>query len=222
MYDVALHGHLTIDTIVDDTRETKTLGSMANVWKSLVTLDPSLRVGISPIHIGEALIYVDHDSSRRYSKGALNLKTLRPRIQTAKIHHITYINEIDDLEFIKSLDGIVCADVCAGKPLRGDIINYIDYLFISDEDSNNLNELVKGTKGWVVQHGSTWSWVTDGHVVCEYNLPREKHLSNVNVLGAGDTFASCFLYKLLRGEGDIKDWIEYSHLTTTDIIKNSI
>ena len=48
-----LHGHLTIDTIVDDTRETKTLGSVGNVWKSLVTLDLLLGLVFSPIHIGE-------------------------------------------------------------------------------------------------------------------------------------------------------------------------
>ena len=47
-------------------------------------------------------------------------------------------------------------------------------------------------------------------------------LKDVNVLGAGDTFASCFLYKLLNNEGDIRTWIEFSHLKTTEIIRNSI
>ena len=31
-------------------------------------------------------------------------------------------------------------------------------------------------------------------------------LKDVNVLGAGDTFASCFLHKLLQNE-DIRSWI---------------
>ena len=54
-----------------------------------------------------------------------------------------------------------------------------------------------------------------------YKLPEELMLKDVNVLGAGDIFASCFLYKLLEGYGDIRDWIEYSHLTTTEILKSS-
>jgi len=47
-------------------------------------------------------------------------------------------------------------------------------------------------------------------------------LKDVNVLGAGDTFASCFLHKLLQNEGDIHNWIEFAHLKTTEIIRNSI
>ena len=44
-------------------------------------------------------------------------------------------------------------------------------------------------------------------------------LKDVNVLGAGDTFASCFLHKLLQNEGDIHNWIEFAHLKTTEIIR---
>ena len=36
MKDIALYGHLTIDTITDGDTEKKTLGSMANVWKALL------------------------------------------------------------------------------------------------------------------------------------------------------------------------------------------
>ena len=53
-------------------------------------------------------------------------------------------------------------------------------------------------------------------------LPEELMLKDVNVLGAGDTFASCFLHKLLQNEGDIHNWIEFAHLKTTEIIRNSI
>ena len=47
-----------------------------------------------------------------------------------------------------------------------------------------------------------------------------KILDNVNVLGAGDIFASCFLYKLLQGGQDINQFIEFAHLKTSEIIQH--
>ena len=35
MKDISLYGHLTIDTILEGETEKKTLGAIANVWKSL-------------------------------------------------------------------------------------------------------------------------------------------------------------------------------------------
>ena len=90
MKDISLYGHLTIDTILDGLTEKKTLGSMANVWKSLVELDPSLQIGLSPIDIGQALIYIDRESSKRYSKASLNLQKSKAIIHTSKIHHLIY------------------------------------------------------------------------------------------------------------------------------------
>ena len=58
MKDISLYGHLTIDTIVDGVKERKTLGSMANVWKALLELDATLDIGLSPIDVGQALIYI--------------------------------------------------------------------------------------------------------------------------------------------------------------------
>ena len=87
--------------------------------------------------------------------------------------------------------------MCRSKPLRGDIINYIDYLFISDEDSINLNELVKGTKGWVVQHGPTWSWVmTDTLFVSIIYLEKSIYLMLMFEMVIHSY--SCFLYRIIE------------------------
>ena len=51
MKDISLYGHLTIDTIVEGNSERKTLGSMANVWKALLELDPTLDIVLSPIDL---------------------------------------------------------------------------------------------------------------------------------------------------------------------------
>ena len=223
MKDVALYGHLTIDTIVDGNSEKKTLGSMANVWKALLELDPTLDVGLSPIDVGQALIYIDKLAAQRYSKVNLSLVQHQAKIYSSKINHLIYLNEMTRHDFIPALDGIITADICPGKPVNKDLLQNVDYLFISDEDiDGSLSEYTEATKGWVILHSSSGSIVSNGDTEFFYKLPEEMMLKNVNVLGAGDIFASCFLHKLLQNERDIHNWIEFAHLKTTEIIRNSI
>ncbi len=223
MKDISLYGHLTIDTILDGDRERKTLGSIANVWKALLEVDPTLDIGLSPIDVGQALIYVDKPAAQRYSKVNLSLVQHQAKIIDSTIHHLVYLNEMTRHDFIPALDGIITADICPGKSVNKDLLSYVDYLFISDEDiDGDLSEYANATKGWVILHSSSGSIVSDGDQEFFYKLPEELMLKNVNVLGAGDIFASCFLYKLLKNEGDIHNWIEFAHLKTTEIIRNSI
>ena len=44
MYDVTLYGHLTIDRVLTGFELDNTLGSMANVWKELITRNSSLKI----------------------------------------------------------------------------------------------------------------------------------------------------------------------------------
>lgn len=222
MKDIALYGHLTIDTILDGDTEKKTLGSMANVWKALLEIDATLDIGLSPIDVGQALIYVDKPAAQRYSKVNLSLVEHQVKMMSSKISHLIYLNELTRHDFIPALDGIITADICPGKPVNKEMLQYVDYLFISDEDiKGSLSEYTNATKGWVILHSASGSVVSNGEEEFFYKLPEELMLKDVNVLGAGDIFASCFLYKLLEGYGDIRDWIEYSHLTTTEILKSS-
>ena len=222
MKDIALYGHLTIDTILDGDTEKKTLGSMANVWKALLELDATLDIGLSPIDVGQALIYVDKPAAQRYSKVNLSLVEHQVKMISSKISHLIYLNELTRHDFIPALDGIITADICPGKSVNKEMLQYVDYLFISDEDiKGSLSEYTNATKGWVILHSASGSVVSNGEEEFFYKLPEELMLKDVNVLGAGDIFASCFLYKLLEGYGDIRDWIEYSHLTTTEILKSS-
>ena len=223
MKDIALYGHLTIDTITDGDTEKKTLGSMANVWKALLELDATLDVGLSPIDVGQALIYIDKPAAQRYSKVNLSLVQHQVKMMSSKVSHLIYLNELTRHDFIPALDGIITADICPGKPVNKDLLKYVDYLFISDEDiQGSLSEYTDATKGWVILHSASGSVVSNGEDEFFYKLPEDLMLKGVNVLGAGDIFASCFLYKLLQEGGDIHTWIDFAHLTTTQILKNSI
>ncbi|MDW7641257.1 MAG: carbohydrate kinase family protein [Nitrosarchaeum sp.] len=223
MKDISLYGHLTIDTILDGNSEKKSLGSMANVWRSLLEIDSTLNIGLSPIDVGQALVYIDKLSAQRYSKANLNLVQHKVKIFESKVHHLIYLNEMSIHDFIPKLNGIITADICSGKSLNKDLLKGVDYLFISDEDiDGNLSDYVNTIKGYVILHSSSGSIVSNGKDEFFYKLPKDLILKGVNVLGAGDTFASCFLYKLLRNEGSIHNWIEFAHLKTTEIIRNSI
>ena len=223
MKDIALYGHLTIDTITDGDTEKKTLGSMANVWKALLVFDATLDVGLSPIDVGQALIYIDKPAAQRYSKVNLSLVQHQVKMMSSKVSHLIYLNELTRHDFIPALDGIITADICPGKPVNKDLLKYVDYLFISDEDiQGSLSEYTDATKGWVILHSASGSVVSNGEDEFFYKLPEDLMLKGVNVLGAGDIFASCFLYKLLQEGGDIHTWIDFAHLTTTQILKNSI
>ena len=194
MKDIALYGHLTIDTILDGDTEKKTLGSMANVWKALLELDATLDIGLSPIDVGQALIYVDKPAAQRYSKVNLSLVEHQVKMMSSKISHLIYLNEMTRHDFIPALDGIVTADICPGKPVNKEMLQYVDYLFISDEDiKGSLSEYTNATKGWVILHSASGSVVSNGEEEFFYKLPEEMMLKDVNVLGAGDIFASCFL-----------------------------
>ncbi len=219
MKDISLYGHLTIDTLLDGETEKKTLGSIANVWKALVGLDCSLNIGLSPIDIGQALIYIDKQAATRVGKASLNLKKFAPKIIESKVHHILYLNEISDTAFIPALDGIITSDICPGKPVRKELLQHVDYLFISDEDCDDFSGLVEATKGWVILHSATGSICSNGKDEFFWKLHEDDILKNVNVLGAGDIFAACCLYKLLGEDNDIHNWIEFAHRKTTEILK---
>ena len=219
MKDISLYGHLTIDTLLDGETEKKTLGSIANVWKALVGLDCSLNIGLSPIDIGQALIYIDKQAATRVGKASLNLRKFAPKIIESKVHHILYLNEISDTAFIPALDGIITADICPGKHVRKELLQHVDYLFISDEDCDDFAGLVEATKGWVILHSSTGSICSNGKDEFFWKLHEDDILKNVNVLGAGDIFAACCLYKLLEEDNDIHNWIEFAHRKTTEILR---
>lgn len=219
MKDISLYGHLTIDNLLDGETEKKTLGSIANVWKALIELDSSLNIGLSPIDIGQALIYIDKKSATRVSKASLNLKKFSPKVFESKIHHLTYLNEMSERSFIASLDGIITADICPGRPVMKEVLSQIDYLFISDEDCDDFTGLVEATKGWVILHSATGSICSNGEDEFFWKLHEDDILKNVNVLGAGDIFASCCLYKLLEKDNDIHQWIEFAHRKTTEILR---
>lgn len=215
--DVCVYGHLTVDRIFDDFRESTTLGAIANFWHTLTKLDINLNIKLNPIALGEAIILINRKNSQRIGRGNLNIKTRIPNIVQSKWHHIMYLNQLPDLSFIDNIKtGIISADVTAGN--MNNILphlNKIDYLFISDEDLfMNINELGKKVKGSVILHYPSGSFVTNGKKFFEKKI---ETIENLDVLGAGDIFAACFISSCIKTK-NIESAIDFAHKKTTDIL----
>ena len=126
-----------------------------------------------------------------------------------------YLNQLKNKDFIRDLDGIISADLTAGKMEVLDDLVYIDYLFLSEEDLfMDLNELANLVKGCVILHYPSGSICADGKTQIECKTEVKK---NINVLGAGDTFAACFISNMLKNN-DIESSLKYAHDKTLKVL----
>lgn len=210
MFDVVLYGHLTHDRIINGFDQYTTIGSIGNVWKTINKINPKLKIKIEPTAIGEALIYINESICERTSVANLNLIVNNPNIYNSLVSHILYINELPDLSFISKIKSkYVTADFCAGQKLKNlNILKYIDFLFISDEDMfYDIDTLLKFVRKGVIVHCNSGSLYYNNSDIMTTNVTV---IDNINVLGAGDKFAGCFIKRLLESD-DPKASIQYAH-----------
>lgn len=219
MNNITLYGHLTMDTVFDGAISYKSVGAIGNVWQMLSKLSPNYQINIEPTRIGEALILVNKKKAERSSIANLNLQKRKPYITSASWSHILYINELEDLSFVEEISktgGIISADTCKGKILSNlDVLKYVDFLFISDEDLfMELNELTKIVKGWVILHNKGGSTCSNGDKTFNVKVPV---IDDINVLGAGDMFAGSVIHSILNKveNSDLHSIIKTAHKLTS-------
>jgi len=219
MFDITLYGHLFNDTIYDGQLETMALGGIANCWKALNTIDTNLSVGLSPTALCEANIYIERNQNKRSSIANFNTEVFEPTIKESKISHVMYINQLPNVDFIHKLNGIVSADTCNGPEIKNEnVLEFIDYLFVADEDGQDIDFLRKNVKGFVILHSSNSSKILRKTTEIDFVVPQKWIVQNVNVLGAGDFFASSFLYAIHKA-WPLECAVEYAHTTTSDLIR---
>ena len=221
-FDVAIYGHLSYDNIFSGFDYKTSVGCMGNVWAQLKTIGPNIRVKLEPTDIGESLILTSTEQCKRTSISRLSLKTRIPTIHDSEISHVMYINELSDTSFISKLSGFVTADVCNGKPLdtTNDNLKHIDLLLLSDEDASiNIEGLVSAVRGYVLVHHAAGSTIYS-----KTTQPKQfkaEFVSNINVLGAGDKFASYIIAGLLVDKPQsIDKVIQDAHNKLTEYFKN--
>ena len=219
-YDLALYGHLTIDHIIKDFKENISLGAIANFWIAIKKINNVLKVKLNPCAIGDAIILVDECMSQRVGRGNLNTRCVTPEVVNSRWHHIMYLNQLKDMSFISDIkSGIISADTTAGSMVIREQLKHIDYLFISDEDLDcDVEELASLVKGWVILHYPGGSYSSDG----TRNITKTNDvIKNINILGAGDTFAACFISSMLM-EDNIDNALDYAHENTIKVLTDEI
>ena len=217
MYDIALYGHLTFDTIIDGVNPfSYNIGGIANVWRALKEINDELSIYICPTNIGISSIVLNKKESERRSNSYLNQIDVLYKIQDAAISHISYLNEIDYPSFIQNLKGCVSADICLGRKIDISLFPEIKYLFVSEEDLELIKNL-ESFKGNLVIHGPEASSIryTAGNY---YRYHHYEYLTNVNVLGAGDYFAASYINNLLNQMENGTN-MQFSHIATTNYLK---
>ena len=220
---ITLYGHLTVDRILIDFKETSSLGGIANVWSGLISLGHGLNVNIQLLSIGHALILVDRENNYRVGRGCLNIKQNIASPIDSGWQHISYVNQLSDTSFLSKLSGIISADITKEDPKKCiKDLEYLDYLFIAKEDLfMDIKELGSLVKGCVIMHHPKGSVFSDGNIVEKYDLPNDLYLSEVNVLGAGDYFASGFIDSMCNGHS-VKESVINAHKVASILIKQNL
>lgn len=213
MRDFGLYGHLVFDTVLD-VKTYHNTGGIANVWRALKHLNSKADIHVSPTAIGYSTITINREKSERYSNSDLNASTILPTIIQARVNHIAYINELEETFFIRHLEGIVCADICTGETLDDELLDMIDYLFVSEEDLR-LIKTSDRIKGIIVVHSPTRSYFYHNKYECTSD-----YIEGLNVLGAGDYFAARFMLGLHKNHLPEK-CLRDAHRETTKFLKDS-
>jgi len=217
-FDITLYGHLSYDNIFIKFKNITSVGCIGNVWRDIKLYNPLIRVSIQPTAIGESLILVNEEESKRTSKSCLNLHTQKPKLESSVIHHTMYINELHDISFLSDLKGFVTADVCNGSMLNLDSphLESIDLLFISDEDCTFDLHLLTTRIPNVLLHTKSGSTLYSSGKTTAFTAER---VEGVNVLGLGDKFAAYVLCNLINSNFDLSNSIQSSHDRITNELK---
>lgn len=222
MYDFTLYGHLVIDTIFDGENETMDFGGINNSFRALHALDETLQIGLAPLSIGDASIFVERSKNSRSSIANLNVVPLKPMVKDSMVHHIMYINELNDLTFITDLQGYITADVCNGTKIKNpNLVNFLHYIFVSDEDNQDIDFLANYVKNGVIYHSKQGSQIITKFGIKTFVVQEKDIVKNANVLGAGDIFASSVLYYHYKLKKPIEKAIELAHKNTSKMIRKN-
>ena len=108
-YDLAIYGHITVDRIINNFKEEISLGAIANFWSAINKIRSNIKFKLVPCAIGEAVIVVNEKTSQRFGRGNLNLETIKPTVVNAEWHHVMYLNQLKNKDFVRDLNGIISA-----------------------------------------------------------------------------------------------------------------
>lgn len=216
MFDVALYGHVVFDEIYNRFHSTN-VGGITNVWRSLKSIDHTISTYVCPVHFGNSRITIS--DNEKFNDSYLNEINTEVVVKKSTLSHVAYANELNNTDFIRSLEGIKTADVCTtgqkDRILDSELASQFDLIFVADDQIHLIPENYNNR---LVVHGPTESFVISaGEKIAEFSN-KDQYLKDINVLGAGDYFAACYIYGILYNRTDA-ECLEHSQKLTTKYLK---
>jgi len=237
---------LTVDSALGNDSNGKYIKRWFRNFKELRVAIVDLLLSESDSNTSEALILSDVENGTRTSVvnwGACAEITKLKNVD-ARWHHVLYLDKLPnlDIESLKELSktSIISADLCAAKHSRERrekilaMLEHIDYIFASSEEARGLTqmlndhssarELGKLVKKYAIVHTPNGSTFSDGQtndtgrIYCD-----EKLDGQLNVLGAGDNFASAFIASSFFDnnvlEQTVRKNLEFAHKHATNFVR---
>lgn len=204
--DLLLVGHAVEDWIFEDGKEPRQqFGGIYNVnrsWNTIVKnrLGCRSKVRVEPSAYGHAFIKVDRENATKDVSANLNDRLREPTLVPSKWTHYCYLNELENLRFDPDNRGILSADVCAGKMLKG-AYNF-NYIFLSEDEHDPYKESIccsygeGGNRTIFISHSPNMVRLWNSGKILWESKPI-KQLKGVSVLGCGDNFAASFIFAKL-------------------------
>lgn len=197
-------------------------GGIKNVERAIRALNKDIEIELShPLAKDEAAIIIDKTNSTKQS--VINLKNSTHRWQlpanNSDWHHIAYLDLLPYLG-TSNLDhlsgGIISADVATPNRRILSFAPYIDFLFIAEEDADELkiNRNIAQIATIIHSANGSKTFFRDG--VFQKFVDAKQ---GINVLGAGDAFAASFILNKLFGK-NLHDSVEQAHKNATELISN--
>ena len=240
MKDIIIYGNLVLDIIFDkdndDSLIKKNIGGIINTWNHFIQINNlQFKIDVIPLYYGEAFILINKKKSERYSSANLNLKPYTIKYDNTKWSHLMYLNylnlNVEELIEFRKYSKVISADLCIGNHVNIELLPYIDFLFISEDEYYYCKDNYRNNIGkYIILHSPTNSKFISKEkeiIISEKELKDNgiNELHNINVLGAGDFFAASFIYKFLElelkiNEDNIKISLLFAHKSVFDKFNN--
>jgi sugar/nucleoside kinase (ribokinase family) len=237
-----------VSTVSDDTQGQNIVGLLLQRVNSNVSVDINV---IGGEITSNAVIISDLSQNIRTSMVEWGICTKLEGVGNldASWVHIMYLDTLEKLNAVdlKELpkDTIISADLCLGKHTVQqkqkimEMAKYIDYLILSDVEAKSLTSdqqngvwrdycmeeaayiIGKKVKKLVIIHSPYGSVSCNNEGKIKVYSSEFISTKKLNVLGAGDLFASSFIKKMID-TNDHDSSIKYAHKNTTNILKKRV
>jgi hypothetical protein len=217
--DILVVGHAVYDCLYDGTDyPVFRWGGIFNVKRALDFIRCRFSYIIEPICFGNAFIGIDKRKASKSVIANLNKEVRAPKAYSSRWVHVAYANELDPEYIPKKIEEetVVSIDLCASKDKT--VSNYeAEYIFASEDEVDVSSLLEANSRSSIILHSSKMATLYENKKMkCFKNKP----LRNINIVGAGDSLAACFInYRLsgLSSEDSLKLSIE---ATQNFLVKN--